>query len=297
MRRLLKWVGRIVLALVVLAALAFAVLSYRASSKMSRHYSAEVQAIPIPTDAASLVEGKRLATVYCSHCHKADFAGGTMIDGPLATLDALNLTPGHGSATAGYTDTDWIRTLRHGIKKDGRSLMIMPSEAFARLSDEDLGAIVAYLKSAPAVDRELGKRELHPLGKTLVGLGVFDKNFPAATIVHDAPRPAPPVKAVSVAWGSYLVNSFGCYHCHADDFGGAASPNPKDPYAPNLTQGGAIKAFTEETFPAMIRTRSGPGMPWSSLQAMTDDELRSIRLYLASLPAVDRHTPPAKSKA
>jgi mono/diheme cytochrome c family protein len=298
MRRVLRWMVRIVVGLLLLAALAYGFLAFRASSKMQKRYEVAVETVAIPVaDGAVLAEGGRLATVYCAHCHHEDFGGGKFIDDPLAKMDALNLTPGHGSATAGYSDDDWVRTIRHGVKKDGRSLLVMPSDAFWRLSDQDLGAIVAFLKSVPAVDRETPQRKLRPLGTVLVGAGAFDAEFHATTIDHGAARPAPPMKTLSVAFGDYLVNSFGCYHCHGKDMGGQASPGPNDPYSPNLTQGGSLRAFTEDSFIAMVRARSGPTMPWSSLHAMNDDELRSIWRYLLTLPPVARETPPAKSRA
>ena len=214
-----------------------------------------------------------------------------MIDGPLARIDTSNLTPHPGSATAAYTDLDWVRTIRHGVRKDGRSLMIMPSVSFWHLSDADLGAIVAYLKSAPPVERKAEPRTLRPLGIGLVGAGLFDSEFSGAVIDHSAPRPAAPAKEPSIEFGRYLTASFGCYHCHGPEFAGQKPPDPKAPFAPNLTQGGALKEWNEETFLHMARTRPGRDMPWKSLASMTDDELRAVWRYLSSLPP--KATPPA----
>ena len=58
---------------------------------------------------------------------------------------APNISPGPGSVVAKYTPADWERSLRHGVKPDGRPLMIMPSEDYNRLTDADLGALVAYV--------------------------------------------------------------------------------------------------------------------------------------------------------
>jgi mono/diheme cytochrome c family protein len=298
MRRLLKWAVRIVVGIVAVAALAYGFLAFRASGKMEKQYAVTPEQVAIPAaDSAVLAEGRRLANVYCAHCHDSDLGGRRMIDGPLARLDSLNLTAGHGSGVAGYTDADWVRTIRHGVKKDGRSLMVMPSGSFWHLSDEDLGAIVAYLKSAPPVDRDVTARELRPLGTVLVGLGAFDGEFPAAVIDHAAPRPAPPAKGASIAYGEYMVRSFGCTICHGQDLGGQKPPDPESPYAPNLTQAGALRAFNEDSFLGMARTRDTAGMPWSALRAMNDDELRSVWRYLSSMPVVDRPAPPAKTGA
>lgn len=285
MRTILKWTLRVLGAVVGLVALLAAWLWFQAGRKMDRRYEVAVAPVAIPTDPAALAEGKRLATVFCSHCHHDDFGGGAFIDGPLAKVDAPNLTPHAGSTTAGYTDLDWVRTLRHGVRKDARSLLIMPSGSFWHLSDADLGAIVAYLKSAPPVERRTEPRTLRPLGTGLVGAGLFDAEFPGATIDHAAARPPAPEKSPSIAFGDYLVRSFGCHHCHGPEFAGQQPPDPKAAFAPNLTQGGTLRTWNEEFFLQSARARQGKDMPWRSLAAMTDDELRAIWRYLASLPA------------
>ena len=69
-------------------------------------------------------------------------------------LNAPNLTRGAGGVAAGYSDdAAWVRAIRHGLNPQGRALVIMPSEVFYFLSDEDLGALVAYVKSLPPVER------------------------------------------------------------------------------------------------------------------------------------------------
>jgi len=282
--KILKWALKIVGGLAVLLALVIGFLVWRSGSRIDRKFEVAVETVPIPTDPAALAEGHRLASIYCAHCHKEDFGGGKFIEMPLATLDARNLTRGKGSSTGAYTDADWVRTLRHGVRPDGRSINIMPSDSFAHLSDADLGAIVGYLKGAPPVDRETRERSYTLLGKILVGAGQFDQSFPALVIDPAAPRPAAPDKGVSIAHGEYVVTSFGCRHCHGDDFSGRKPGDPDSPFAPNLTQGGGLRAWNEETFLQMARTRQSEHMPWSGLRAMSDDELRSVWRYLSSLP-------------
>ena len=285
MRRLLKWVARIVGALVALLALTVGFLVWRSGSRIERKFEVTAEAVAVPTDEASIAEGRRLASIYCAHCHKEDLGGGKFIEMPLATIDARNLTKGKGSSTAAYTDADWVRTLRHGVRQDGRSIAIMPSDSFSHLSDSDLGALVAYLKTMPPVDRETRERSFTLLGKILVGAGQFDDTFPAQVIDHAAARKAAPERGTTIAYGEYVVASFGCRHCHGDDFSGRQPGDPESPFAPNLTQGGALRAWNEETFLQMARSRKSDHMPWSGLRAMNDDELRSVWRFLSSLPA------------
>jgi len=62
-------------------------------------------------------------------------------------LKPNNLTSGLGGIGSVFTDTDYVRAIRHGIGRDNKSLLIMPSEQYNRISDEDLGALIAYLKT------------------------------------------------------------------------------------------------------------------------------------------------------
>ncbi len=69
---------------------------------------------------------------------------------PLALrLGGPNISPGSGSVVANYRPGDWERTLRHGIKPNGRTAMIMPSEDYNRLIDDDLASLVAYVRQMP----------------------------------------------------------------------------------------------------------------------------------------------------
>ena len=101
----------------------------------------------------------------------------------LTTLAASNLTSGLGGKGREYTDIDFVRAIRHGIGKDRKSLVIMPSQYFNKFSDEDVGAIVAYLKSLPPVDNEDAHTSLGPLGRIIA---LFDTEIlPASSPSED----------------------------------------------------------------------------------------------------------------
>ncbi len=145
-KRTLIGVGSLV-AIVGVAVVVAAVLGER---KLHRHIKVAVSTVPLPTDAASIERGAYLfRSRGCGECHAPDGAGSVVIDDGAMIVRAPNITGGAGGATAAYTPVDWVRTVRHGVKPDGQPIMIMPSEEYNRLTDIDLGAIVAYVRQLP----------------------------------------------------------------------------------------------------------------------------------------------------
>ena len=86
---------------------------------------------------------------------------------------APNLTSGRGGLGASFTDADWVRAIRHGVHRDGTTLLVMPSEAFVYMNEPDTAALIAYLERLPPVDREMPSSRLGPLGRTLLVVGRF----------------------------------------------------------------------------------------------------------------------------
>ena len=132
--------------MVGLAIIAYAVV-YVLSERMLRHtYEIPAVAISIPTDPASIIEGRRLATIHgCfGGCHGKEAEGAVMFDEPMiGRVVAPNLT----AAVRKYSDAELVVIIRHGVRPGGRSMMVMPSEVFVLLTDEDLGRIIAFLKT------------------------------------------------------------------------------------------------------------------------------------------------------
>lgn len=285
MRKVLKWMVMIVSGLGVVLLLAVIVLSASANRRMNKTYQVPVETIIIPADAASVQEGERLVAIYCTSCHGADLAGTEFFNDPaIAVIHAPNLTGGSGGAGAVYTDQDWVAAIRHGVASDGRPLMIMPADDFYFLNDEDLGQIIAYLKTVPPVDHRLEKPAVTLPGRVLMSLGVFGEVLGAESIPHDLPRPAVVQPGVTPEYGAYLVQTFGCRTCHGPDLVGGQDPEPGAPPAPNLTASGGLISWTEQDFINVIRNRQSEWMPFEALRQMSDDELRAVWVYLHSLP-------------
>jgi hypothetical protein len=94
MKKALKWIGILLLIVVIVLAAGAFYLKTKFEKLEGRHFEAKVSAITIPTDSASIARG-RLLTVHCRHCHGEDFAGKAFFDDPkIGFMASANLTPG-----------------------------------------------------------------------------------------------------------------------------------------------------------------------------------------------------------
>lgn len=287
MKKFLKWTGIVLGAVLIIGLLTAFGLSASASQRLNKTYTVEPEVVVIPSDPESIAEGERLTSIYCQGCHAADLGGKDFFNDPaLAVVYSSNLTPGAGGVGAVYTDEDWVRAIRHGVGPEGRPLFIMPSGDFYYFSDEQLGQIIAYLKTVPPVDREPLPLKTGFMGRVLTSLGMLGNVFNAETIDHDV-RPDTPPRGETAEYGEYLANTIGCKTCHGEELAGGSSPDPESPPAPNLTPAGNLANFTDEVFINFIRARQSDFMPFESMAKMSDQELSAIWLYLQSLPSVE----------
>lgn len=287
--KILKWIGYILGGIVVILVIALGVFYFMSTQKLGNSFEVTPDAITIPTDAESIARGKHFVESIsdCVGCHTPNLGGQMFLDDPsFAQIAAPNLTSGQGGIGATYTDEDWVRALRHGVAGDGRQLIIMPSHWYNYLQDEDLGNIIAYLKTVPPVDQAWPARSVAFIPtRILLSLGALPF-APALIAQNEARSTAEP--AVTVEYGKYLVQVAACRECHGNDLAGGV--NPGAPVGPNLTPGGAFAAYREEDFLTTLHTGVTPGganlseeMPWKNYGKMTDDELKAIFSYLQSL--------------
>ncbi len=243
-----------------------------------------------PPGAESVAEGKRLAGVFgCSECHGADLEGADFLEGgPFMQLPASNLTGGR------YTDLELERAIRHGVGKDGSTLLIMPSEAFEEMSDSDLGALLAYIGSLPSRDTDLIDRAVGPIGR-IVAAFQAPMLQPSRSIVQSAVH-----ASTAGDRGSYYASY--CQACHGADLGGRMFTGEEPVWAPNLTaHATGLGAWSSEDFERALRKGMRPDgralnsavMPWRGMAGLTDDEVGAIWDYLRELPPVDRPQPTA----
>ena len=275
-------------------AIALVVLYFVGTAKINKTFDVDVADIVIPTNEAAIERGRHFvqAIALCQECHTPNLAGEvTDEDALFGVFAPRNLTSGQGGIGGTFSDLDYVRAIRHGIGQDGKALLIMPSEFYNKISDADLGAIIAYLKSLPPVDNEIPDTSLRFLGRIIA---VLDSSLvPANLIDHEDPRPAEPVPGVTKEYGEYL--GFMCALCHGKNLAGGSVPGdePDAPKAPNITPGGAPGSWDQAQFISTMRTGRTPSgklldgefMPWPYFTRMTNDELAAVWLYLQSLPA------------
>jgi hypothetical protein len=199
-----------------------------------------------------------------------------------------NLTRGRGGVGTTFRDADWDRAIRFGLHADGRSLLIMPSEVFVNMSDEDACALIAYIKQLTPVDRVMPPTRLHAVGRAMLAAGRFEILVaPKTSERHRVPAGTDDTSGR----GRYLANISGCHGCHGYGLSGGRVAGPPDlPPASNLTPTG-LAGWTEADFVRVMREGRRPDgrqlhdfMPWRQFRHMTDAELHALWLYLESVP-------------
>src|SRR5262249_55472799 len=131
------------------------------------------------------------------------------------------------------------RAIREGVSFDDRPVLVMPSADFHGFSDRDAAALVAFLRSQPAVDHVVPRRAPNLLADLMLGLHVFE-----TSLTNPIPIPIPDVpEDSSVAYGAYLAPILACRDCHGADYHGGRK-GQLAPLGPSLT-----KLVNEQPFP------------------------------------------------
>ena len=289
--KILKRVAIGLASLLALLILLVVGLNVRGRSKAASAPTITTRSVAALSDSFAVARGRHLAEAImaCEHCHDAGLRGKTFpTPAVLISMAAPNLTRGQGGVGEQYTVIDWDRAIRHGIAKDGRQLAIMPSEAYAHLSDADFAALVAYLETLPAFDHAFPARTVGVMGATLIGAGVFP--LAPEMIDHDSVGMRSVAAGVTAEYGGYLANIGGCRTCHGPDLQGRDAPGGNSPPAPSLVAFASARSFDD--FRQTLRTGRTPSdggrmldaqyMPWSVFARMNDDELQAIWLYIES---------------
>ena len=280
MGRWLKRIGIACGALVALLGIAATVVYVGSERILHRQHPVPASHVPIPTDAASIAEGRRLALVRgcMAGCHGPNGEGGPFLDLPLIVrLDAPSLS----AAARRYSAQELVTIIRHGVRPDGASVFVMPSSTFSTLTDGDVGRIVAFLKSRPSRNGPGPRLELGPIGR----LGLFAGKFKTEADMIAAGAEPPPARSPAGARGRYLARTV-CTECHGADLTGDSNP---DFTSPDLR---VVAAYPADDFKRLMRTGTALGnrelklMKYRAvhgLSHMTDEEIEALYGYLHSL--------------
>jgi mono/diheme cytochrome c family protein len=158
----------------------------------------------------------------------------------------------------------------------------MVAQYVRNLSDDDITAVIAYLRSTPPVVRAVAPERFTFLAIVLAGAGALPTSRASAP-AHIA---APP-KAATIEYGAYVVSWASCRECHGEQLRGGKSL--VFPHGPDLRM---VTTWTREQFVRILRTGVDPFgkqldnalMPWGEISRLDNVELEAIHAYLASRP-------------
>lgn len=294
MKKPVKIVLASVAGLVVVVAVAAGAVSRLSDRKLHRIVQLPPLQVTFTQAEGQLEHGEYLyKTRGCMECQGPDGGGHVVIDDKDSGffVRSPNITAGGSGPARSYADADWVRTLRHGVKPSGEPLLIMPSEDYARMTDADVGAVVAYVRSLPPAST--GGAEFSPWPLPIKAAYLFGAIKDAAEkIDHTAPLPEA-VPDDLLARGKYVAA--GCSGCHGQNFSGGKIPGgpPSWPAAANLTTApdSAMAHYASaEQFKSMLRTGKRPDgsvvsdvMPFKSLAFMNDAELDALFAFLKTV--------------
>lgn len=225
---------------------------------------------------------------------------------------ALNITPFN---LKNWTDGEIYRTITTGVTKDGQALFpVMPYRYYGMMDPKDVVAIIAYIRTLPAIDNTPPARHID-----------FPMNFIINTIPQKAHPMTLPLKSDTLAYGHYLVEIAGCQECHTKQekgkivgvpfAGGWAFKMPNGIVrSANLTpdKETGLGNWSMEAFVHFFKSYTGSGyqppvvapgqmqtpMPWNMYAGMDSTDLAAIYTYLHSLEPVKNKvvlfTPPVK---
>ena len=297
MKRIVKRVGvglLVVVALLVVSVGGCATVQSRAfDASMAKVYDIAPLPVARSTDPAVIARGKHLAESIAAcagnDCHGPDLGGGKLMEmGPLGKFQAPNVSP--GGLGAAYSDGELARLIRHGVKKDGRSVTFMPVQDINWMPESDLVAVISYVRSVPAVNKPNGPLELGTLAKVLDVRGMIVLDV-ARRIDHTkmdlgpAPSPTP-------EYGKYLGRL--CTGCHGDHLSGGPIPGaPGDlPKPLNITpHATGLADWTYEDFDKLLSEgvrkngqKLDPFMPLEAIGKMDETERKALWAYLRTVP-------------
>jgi mono/diheme cytochrome c family protein len=323
MAKLLKIVGAVI-GLVVLLIGGLFVYGMSAWDNVVRP---ELRELTAPSDAATLARGEHLYrdSLVCWQCHggegdrlypSSEQSGGRVFDmtgvGPgFGFAYGSNLTADKATGLGAWSDGQIVRAFREGVDQDGRLLFpIMESQMYQGISDEDALAIVAYMRTFPAVNKAV--KPFEPSGAAKLLFTYVMKPMPHS----DKPVVAPP-KGATKEYGEYLAwNVAMCGGCHTPRSPNDGSWDMSKPFSggvftvpeklvgftgSNITPAkSGLGEWSEAQFVTAMRTGARPDgrvlipavMPWPAYARWSDDDIKALWLYLQTVEPIEHEVLP-----
>jgi mono/diheme cytochrome c family protein len=268
---------------------------------------------PLPTgisaryDSSTVARGKYLVlgAAHCYTCHmpdsllekgmKEEMMGGYVFETPFAQFNTPNLTSDMETGIGRFTDEQLARAVRYHINHDGHAMVGFMS--YNSMSDEDLTAVVSYLRTVPAIKNKVPEHDYNMLGKILMRFMVEPVQPAVQKIIPDS----------TAEYGRYLAyHVTNCNGCHTErsptgqmtgePMAGGNSWDYDDAVytSPNLTSNdstGRIARWSQQDF--INRFRRGKvfphtPMPWGAYESLSDRDFTALYKFLKSLPPVHK---------
>ena len=286
MKRVFKWFAWSLVGGLCLLIIGISTILIYGQLTFKRQVEAPLPDVGADTSATAVARGKYLVhgVLGCEMCHSPKppdprLSGYVeLVDaGPIqASFAAPNLTSDKITGIGEWSDSEIARAIRSGVDREGVELIVMPAEMYRYLPDQELSAVLGYLRTLEPVQNEIPPFQANAFAKGLISIGLLGPRNPPEPIAAHDPIP----QSGTTEYGGYLVRLGGCRSCHGERLQGI------DGGGPNLTGGGKFRDWSGQEFAAHFRTMGGVEgleMPWAVYKNMTDEDLTSIFSYLRSL--------------
>jgi mono/diheme cytochrome c family protein len=273
-QRIRRYALRGLAALAIVALAAVAGVWAAAQWRLTAQYGAPLIPLKVQPSPDLIAEGERVFHIFgCAGCHHD--AGNVLFEAPnVGRLVAPNIS----RRIADYNDEALVRLIRRGVKHDGTTAIVMPASVLGRISDQDLAALVSYLRSlSPRPDAVTVATQWGPLGYIALAAGKVELSAEIAP-AEDAPVTRPEGRE-----GEYLVGAT-CRACHELD---SVHDNGFGMVTPPVRA--MVKSYSLEDFRRLLRTGEGSGGRQLGLMSevargdfshFTDGEIDAIHRYL-----------------
>lgn len=269
-------------------------------------FEVPVTGIKASSDSTIISKGKYLVlgASHCYACHTNDslrslklkepLMGGNVYKTPFGNFNIPNITMDKETGIGNFSDEELARAIRYNVNHDDFAMAGFMS--YNNMSDDDITAIISYLRTTSPVRNKVADHDLNILGKVIVRFLIKP---------HQDPKVSELLPDTTAEYGKYFAYTVGqCNSCHTrrdklgrfvgEPFaGGFEWDLPDAKYtSPNLTPDdttGRIAHWSEDVFIQRFRAGrvlEGSPMPWEGYQSISDRDLKALYKFFNSLEPV-----------